>query len=86
MVIITSKKSSEKDPEKIVISNGNSTFPDNIIYYIDGKKATKDDVNNLKPEDIESMDVVKSTDNVNNSGNGEKFDGVIKIITKQKDQ
>ena len=86
IVIITSKKSSEKDPEKIVISNGNSTFPDNIIYYIDGKKATKDDVNNLKPEDIESMDVVKSTDNINNSGNGEKCDGVIKIITKQKDQ
>lgn len=45
-----------------------SNFDDNVKIFINGKSASKDEMNNLKPNDILSMNVIKSNSNGKEAG------------------
>ena len=57
-----------------ITSNSSINIQDDTDIYINNKKATKKEMDELKPDDIERMDVNKSTNGRN----------TIKIITKKK--
>ncbi len=52
------------------------------IYYINGKKVTREEVENLKPGNIESMQVWKGDKAIKKYGSKAK-DGVVEITTKK---
>ncbi len=56
---------------------------DKVLYYIDGKEATIDEVNQLNPDFIESINVLKGNDATKAYGEKGK-NGVILIKTKIK--
>ncbi|WP_207763861.1 M56 family metallopeptidase [Flagellimonas pacifica] len=60
-----------------------SNEKDEPIYYIDGKKATKKDMENLSPNKIHSINVLKGDKAVKTYGKKAK-NGVIQITTKKK--
>ena len=56
-------------------------LPEDLIYKIDGKKASKKDVENLKPKDIAKVQVLKGKEAIQEVGkNGEN--GLILISTR----
>ncbi len=71
------------DQETILNFDGNSDK--DILFFIDGKKASKKDIKKLKPNQIESVDVSKGESSVKKYGKKAK-DGVINIITKKKNK
>ena len=56
--------------------NGNISTNENIKIFIDGKPATKTEMNQFPPEKIEKMEVFKK-------GNGDTKSGEIYITTKK---
>ncbi|MGM9773701.1 MAG: hypothetical protein ACI3Y2_00620 [Candidatus Egerieousia sp.] len=60
------------------------TADDSIVYYIDGKKSTKEKMNELKPKDIASITVYKAGGKEAVEMTKDKNIGVIKIETKKK--
>lgn len=80
-VIINMIHPEEESHEKIVVKNDRLSFPDNVIVVIDGKTVTKEEVKNLNPDNIESIEVLKD-DSVKKADHDVKCDGIIKIVTR----
>jgi len=57
------------------------TTVDSVLYIIDGKVSTKENVNNIKPDNIESVNVLKGKDAVDKYGEKAK-NGTIEIKLK----
>ena len=53
------------------------------LYYIDGKKANKEEMAKLSPKNIESVNVIKGKKAIEKYGEKAK-NGVIEIFTKKK--
>ena len=70
----------ESKGKTISITTANA---DKVLYYIDGKEATIDEVNQLNPDMIESVNVLKGDDATKAYGEKGK-NGVILIKTKIK--
>lgn len=64
-VIVMNADFIKKDGDGNIAMNGVKKFKvagwDNIKYYIDGRESSKEEVNNLKPENIASMNVIKQS-------------------------
>ncbi|PHR70048.1 MAG: hypothetical protein COA67_08955 [Lutibacter sp.] len=69
----------DKNENQIFISDQE----DNLLYFIDGKKATKKDIDKLETDRIEKMEVLKGDKATKKYGEKAK-DGVILITTKGK--
>jgi len=79
---------SSPSPVSLVESKGKTISittanPDKVLYYIDGKEASIEEVNNLNPDFIESINVLKGDDATKAYGEKGK-NGVILIKTKIK--
>jgi hypothetical protein len=87
-LIIVRTKGYEKKISKItkpagtIIISDKSSLPGNIIYILDDKKVSKEDVQNINPKDIQSISVLKDKETIKVYG-GEEHDGVIIITTKK---
>ncbi|MBZ9652890.1 M56 family metallopeptidase [Psychroflexus montanilacus] len=74
-----SKNKDSKKVNRLALNNS-----DNAIYLVDGKETDKDQLNQIKPEEIKSIDVVKSAKDIKTAGyDPKKVDGLIKIKTKK---
>lgn len=64
--------------------NNNSKLDDeNTVYLVDGKEIDKDQLNDIKPEQIASVDVRKSISLIKAKGyDTEKVKGLVEITTK----
>jgi TonB-dependent SusC/RagA subfamily outer membrane receptor len=84
---LTSKPEPDKEPVVMGIKNNKVTSleagNDNVLLIVDGKKLAKGAINQLDPNDIESISVFKGEKAIERYGDGGK-DGVIEIITKSK--
>lgn len=80
--IIVVGKSMKNDNGQIEIESGKVSFPEDVVYYIDGRKSTKAEVDKISPDNIESVSVFKGA-GVKNAGVKEKEVGVVKIVTKK---
>ena len=67
-----------KGGSKVLIHSNNN----DPIYYIDGKKASKDDIEKLDPNSIEKMEVYKGDKAIEKYGEIAKY-GIIDITTKK---
>ena len=56
-------------------------MPDDVIYIVDGIEVTKEGMDDLKPESIESMNVLKNESAINKYGERAK-NGVVEVTTK----
>ena len=77
-VIIDKEKSGEHDNLHVITTDGKEP-----LYFIDGKKASKKKMDNLNPDQIESINVIKGDAAVKKYGDKAK-DGVVEIITKKE--
>lgn len=66
-------------PTKVVIKSGTKSSP---IFYLDGKEITTEEMNNIKPNDIESINVLKGGNATKKYGEKAK-DGVVEITLKK---
>jgi beta-lactamase regulating signal transducer with metallopeptidase domain len=88
-LIIIRTKSYEKKVNKInkpagtIIISDKSSLPGNLIYILDDKQVSKEDIQNVNPNNIESISVLKDKEKVKQYSN-EEHDGVIIITTKSK--
>jgi hypothetical protein len=77
----------EKSPAINVNTSGretsNNKIPDNVLYIVDGKEITKEEMENINPENIESINVLKDAESIKEYGEKAK-DGVV-IITLKKE-
>lgn len=71
------KVSGENSSEKVRI------VPDDVLYIIDGRTVDKGEFEGLDPGEIESISVLKGKEQVSKFTD-EDYDGVIKIVTKDK--
>ncbi|HRI20742.1 MAG TPA: TonB-dependent receptor plug domain-containing protein, partial [Panacibacter sp.] len=55
---------------------------DSVVYVIDGKISTREKVNNIKPDNIESMNVLKGKNATDKYGDKAK-NGAVEIILKK---
>jgi hypothetical protein len=78
-IVINSNGSSISNPVNNEVKQ--NKLPDNVLYIIDGKEAAKNAVALLKPETIQSIDVLKDKEAEKQFGEKGK-NGVIKITTK----
>ena len=62
------------------ISTGNGEEP---IYYLNGKKISKKEMNDLKPDSIEKVEILKGDGATEKYGDKGK-NGVVLITTKDK--
>ncbi|WP_312139575.1 M56 family metallopeptidase [Sphingobacterium sp.] len=67
---------------QITISTSAKDIPNNAIYFIDDKEATKAEVDNLKSEKIKTVKVIKGDKAVKDYGDKAK-NGVIEITTRK---
>ena len=67
-----------KPVTKVFIKN---KLVNDMLYFIDGKESTQNDINLLDPNTIQSMDVLKDAQGKKNYGEKGK-NGVVKITTK----
>ncbi|SBV91314.1 M56 family metallopeptidase [uncultured Dysgonomonas sp.] len=84
-IIVQKRKdsvSTDKNNERIEIKGVYTGSQDKAIIFIDGKKSDKTKVENLNPNDIESVSVLKDGMAVEMYGEKAK-DGVIQIKTKE---
>jgi uncharacterized protein (UPF0335 family) len=68
-------------------ANYRSTLTDNgsVIYIVDGKEVDQKNLNDIKPDQIESIDVIKMPSEIKAKGfDPKKIDGLIKITTKKE--
>jgi uncharacterized protein (UPF0335 family) len=68
-------------------ANYRSTLTDNgsVIYIVDGKEVDQKNLNDIKPDQIESIDVIKIPSEIKAKGfDPKKVDGLIKITTKKE--
>ncbi|MCF7561474.1 hypothetical protein L3X39_12575 [Sabulilitoribacter multivorans] len=70
----------DKGDSKFIISTDGDKEP---LYIIDGKEVKKDKLDDLNPDDIESINVLKGDAAIKKHGDKAK-DGVVEIITKNK--
>jgi TonB-dependent SusC/RagA subfamily outer membrane receptor len=61
-----------------------SKLPLNVLYVVDKKIVSKEEISNINPEDIESISILKDTASLKLYGEKGK-NGVIVITTKKKD-
>lgn len=77
----------KKNKRVKVISDNENVFISDIdndaLIYINGKKASKKDMDNLSPSEIEKMEILKGESATKKYGKKAK-DGVILITTKKK--
>jgi beta-lactamase regulating signal transducer with metallopeptidase domain len=66
----------------VVITNKQSSIPDNVLYLIDGKTSTKEELKNIDPSQIESISVIKDKEEAKKYSK-EDHDGIIVITTKK---
>ena len=67
---------------QITVSTSAKDIPNNAIYFIDDKEATKAEVDNLKSEKIKTVKVIKGDKAVKDYGDKAK-NGVIMITTRK---
>lgn len=77
--ISTTKFGNRAPGEKVIIKNTNPGKP---LIYVDGKQITQEEMNLLKPNDIESVNVLKGETATKKYGN-KGSDGVIEISMKK---
>jgi hypothetical protein len=77
--ISTTKSGKSEQEKKVVIKNTNPGKP---LIYVDGKQITQEEMNLLKPNDIESVNVLKGETATKKYGN-KGSDGVIEILMKK---
>ncbi|MGE5406564.1 MAG: M56 family metallopeptidase [Methanosarcina sp.] len=66
----------------VVITNKQSPIPENVLYLIDGKRSSKEELKNIDPSQIESISVIKGKEEIKKYSE-ENHDGVILITTKK---
>src|SRR5690606_10854288 len=71
-----------KTNKDVTISTSAKDLPNNAIYFIDDKQASKKDVDNLKSEKIKTVKVIKGDKAVKDYGDKGK-NGVILITTRK---
>ncbi|MBZ9786879.1 M48 family metalloprotease [Psychroflexus sp. CAK57W] len=77
----TSINASQHDNSSQIFS---SELDDDIIYLVDGKEIDKDQLNDIKPDQIESVDVKKSVPLIKANGyDPDQVKGIIQITTKK---
>jgi beta-lactamase regulating signal transducer with metallopeptidase domain len=81
-IIVKSKVVTKCPGKKLVIVSESETFPDNTLVYLNGKKITKEEMDKIDTETIESIDVIKDKEAIKAAGYDEKADGVILLKTK----
>lgn len=59
-----------------------STISDNVLYILDGKTISKDEIHNIDPSGIKSIDVIKGKERIQKYTD-KGYDGVILITTKK---
>ena len=77
--ISTAKSGNRVGGEKVIIK---TTKPGNPLIYVDGKPITQEEMNLLKPNDIESVNVLKGESAIKKYGN-KGSEGVIEIVMKK---
>ncbi len=80
VVLIMSKQAQYRVEERSTKSISDSR----VLFLIDGKEATQSEIEALNPNDIESIDVIKSKESVS-IYTSEDYDGVVIIHLKGKD-
>jgi len=77
--------------EKISVINHNTTteddkskdkLDDNVLYLVDGEEISKEKMNTIKPEEIESINVIKDSKSLKKYGDKAK-NGVVEIKLKK---
>jgi len=58
--------------------------PDNLMYVVDKKIITQDELRTINPADIESINVIKDKEEISNYSTVQ-YDGIIEITLKKKD-
>ena len=59
VLLITTKKSTETENVKVEISDKYDSDTSQPLMIVDGKKANRDEIQKLSPDDIESIEVLK---------------------------
>ena len=77
--ISTTKSGNGGSVEKIIIK---TTKPGNPLIFVDGKPVTQEEMNLLKPNDIESVNVLKGESAIKKYGN-KGSEGVVEIVIKK---
>lgn len=70
--------------EKVSINSEKTNQNEPPLYFVDGKETSKKEADNLKPDRIESINVLKGKAAIEKYGNKGK-NGVIEITTKEKE-
>jgi beta-lactamase regulating signal transducer with metallopeptidase domain len=84
---ITTKKANpfKNITPKIDGKASKSMINSRVIFILDGKELDDDQIKNVNPEDIQSMDVIKSSYDLKQAGYDPKeIDGIIKITLKKE--
>lgn len=83
----TENYNEDKEPAAVNIKKDKATtlksINDNVLIFVDGKKMASDALDQVNPNDIESITVLKGENAIERHG-AEAKDGVIEIITKSK--
>jgi hypothetical protein len=89
LVYISSKKKENTTQNKVPRldrKGSKSMNKSQVIYILDGKELDDDEIKNVDPKDIQSMEVVKSQNDIKKAGyDPNKIDGIVKVTTKSRD-
>ena len=77
--ISTSKSGKSGHEEKVIIKN---TKPNNLLIFVDGKQVTEEEMNLLKTDKIESINILKG-ENATKKYGSKVVEGVIEIVMKK---
>lgn len=82
LVVLFAYKTPEKSTnEEIQVTRFQDSLPSNVLYILNGKKIKLDEVKNISPDQISSMNVIKSQKDLEKYGDEGK-NGVIEMFTK----
>ena len=82
LVVLFAYKTPEKGKnEEIQLTRLQDSLPSNVLYLLNGKKVKLDEIKNIAPDQISSMNVIKSQKDLEKYGDEGK-NGVIEIFTK----
>ncbi|WP_335973327.1 hypothetical protein [Gaetbulibacter jejuensis] len=82
VILITTKQEAKQLKEKNSGNNKSSLEESNVIIFIDGKEFPKDKLDDINPDDIQSVTVIKDKQNIKKYTDKD-CDGVILIEMKK---
>lgn len=80
----TQKAISNQTPTEVPSNGGQNTIEESkILYLVDGREISKEEINLIDPDTIEKIDVIKDKAGIKKY-TSEYYDGIVAIYLKKK--